>query len=239
MIFFKRKDKNIDSKMTKFKDFVFSSYLSPWYFKDSTPNLGQNLNWKHSSDSGMIKLMNNKDCLGLIDTYCYLKPINNEYFLFWVRGTTKIELYKSQDLQPIQKEIDIIKNLKDSKQKYYFNCAPIDKIEYFFDLYQTELTYNFPETFKSIDEIIQVNDINGMYRDFKDGTHNTAIVSLQPKYSKIILYPQDWFNRDDTIDFGYQWITRADRNNRTGKIHIQGIRIDEYILDDTNRQIIK
>jgi len=225
--------------MTKFKDFVFTSFLSPWYFKDNAPYLGQSLNWKNFNDEGIIKLLDNKDCLGLIGMYSYLKPVNNEYFLIWVRGTTRIELYRIQDLQPIQKENDIIKNLKNKKQNYYFNCAPIETIEYFLDLYQTELTFQFPETFKSIEEIIQVNDIDGMYIDYKDGMHNTAIVVLQPKNSKIILYPQDWFNRDETIDFGYQWITRADRNSKTGKIHIQGIRIDEYVLDDTNRQIEK
>jgi len=225
--------------MTKFQDFVFTSYLSPWYFKDNIPYLGQNFNWKSFGNEGIIKLQNNKKCLGLINMYCYLKPINNEYFFIWTRGTTKIELYKTQDLRPIDKETSFINLIKDNQQKYYFNCSPIDKIEFFFDLYQTELTYNFPDSFKVVDEIIQVNDLDGMYRDYKDGMHNTAIVILQPKLSRIIIYPQDWFNRDETIDFGYQWITRADRNSKTNKIHLQGIRIDEYILDDTNRQIEK
>ena len=239
MIFFKQKDKNLDSKMTNFKDFIFTSYLCPWYFRDNTPNLGSNLFWKSYNDSGWIKLIDNKNCLGLIDMYCYLKPINNEYFLIWVRGTTKIDLYKVAELQPIQNEDEIYKNLKNKRQKYYFNCEPVDKIEYFFDLYQTELTYNFPDSFKIIDEIIQVNDIDGMYSDYKAGMHNTGIVVLQPKCNKIILYPQDWFNRDETVDFGYQWITRADRNSKTGEIQIQGIRIDEFILDKTNRQLKK
>ena len=223
--------------MTKFKDFIFSSYLSPWYFKDYTPYIGQNLKWKHFGNLGMIKLMNDKDCLGMIGMYCYLKPINDDYFLIWTRGTTRLELYKIQDLKPIQNENSLINKLRDKKQKYFFDCEPIEKIEYFFDLYKTEISFDFPDTIKTIDEIIQVNDIDGMYSDYKEGMHNTAIVVLQPKIGRIILYPQDWFNRDETVDFGYQWITRAERNSKTGKIHIQGIRIDEYILDDTNRQI--
>ena len=225
--------------MTKFEDFVFSSYLSPWYFKDYTPYIGLNLKWKHFGNLGMIKLLNDKDCLGMIGMYCYLKPINDNYFLIWTRGTTRIELYKIQDLKPIQNENSLINKLKDKKQKYFFNCEPVETIDYFFDLYKTEISFDFPDTFKTIDEIIQVNDIDGMYSDYKEGMHNTAIVVLQPKIGRIILYPQDWFNRDETVDFGYQWITRAERNSKTGKIHIQGIRIDEYILDDTNRQIKK
>ena len=76
-----------------------------------------------------------------------------------------------------------------------------------------------------------------MYKDYKPGMHNTAIVSLRPKINQISIYPQDWFNRDEKIDFGYQWITRAERNIKTNKIHIQGIRLDDQILDETNRNI--
>ena len=239
MMFFKRKTKSADFKMTNFKDFEFTSYLSPWYFKNNIPNIGKNLKWKYFDQPSLTKLLQNNDCLGLIDNYCYIKPISTEIFLIWVRGTTKIELYRAQDLKPIFNEADIIKLIRDKKTKYYFDCKPIDQFEYFFDLYQTEIDIDFPESFRSIDEILQVNDIDGMYNDYRQGMHNTAIVVLQPKYNRIFLYPQDWFNRDEKVDFGYQWITRADRNKLTGKIQIQGIRIDEHILDETNRQIEK
>jgi hypothetical protein len=239
MIFFKRKTKNTNFKMTNFKDFEFTSYLSPWYFKDYIPNISKDLKWKYFDQLPMTKLLLNDVCFGLVDTYCYIKPISTENFLIWVRGTTKIELYKTQDLKPIYNDTDIIKHIKDKKTKYYFDCSPIDQIEYFFDLYQTEINFDFPESFNCIDEIIQVNDIDGMYSDYKQGMHNTAIVVLQPNNNKIFLYPQDWFNKDEKVDFGYEWITRADRNKLTGKIQIQGIRIVEQVLDKTNRQIEK
>jgi hypothetical protein len=239
MIFFKRKSKILDSKMTNFKDFTFTSYLSPWYFTDDSPKIGQNLKWKYSDKLWITKLLSKKACLGLVDGYCYIKPLNSEEFLIWERGTTKIEFYKTKDLKPIPNMVDIIKILRDTKRKFYFNCKPVDQIEYYFDLYQTEINFEFPESLKNTEEIIQVNDISGMYKDLKTPMGNTAVVVLQPKSNRIFLYPQDWFNRDNQIDFGYQWITRADRHPKTGKIHIQGIRIDEYILDETNRQILK
>ena len=224
--------------MTGFRDFEFTSFLSPWYFKDNIPFLRRNLKWKYFDKICITKLFDNKNCIGLIDTYCYLKPINPEEFLIWVRGTTKIELYRIKDLQPIDNDEAVIKELKEKKEKYFFNCEPIEKIEYFFDLFQTEIDFDFPDSFKNIDEIIQVNDMTGMYEDFKQGMMgNTGIVALNPRENKIKLYPQDWFNLDKTVDFGYQWITRADRNKSNGKIQIQGIRIGEFILDETNRQL--
>lgn len=244
MIFFRRREKNTDSKKVELLELEFTTYLSPWYFRDTNPKISKNLIWKFIEKEkgeyiGVIKLLNKNICFGIVDMYCYIKPIDSERFLIWERGTTKIEMYNVNDLQPIKNENDIVKQIKEVKRKYYFNSQPIEKVEYFFDLYQTEIEYKFPESFKEIPEIIQVNDINGMYQDYKEGMNNTAIVVLQPRINKILLYPQDWFNRDERVDFGYQWITRADRNKKTGKIHIQGIRIDDCILDETNRNIEK
>ena len=219
----------------------FTTFLSPYYFKGSVPNIGKNLSWKYFEKIngeyvGIIKLLRRKECLGLLDGYCYVKPIKNDRFIIWKRGTTKIELYNSNDLMPI----DIQKiDMKSLEGKYYFNAEPIDSIEYFFDLYQTEIDFKFPDSFKEIEEIIQVNEIDGMYKDYEEGIHNTAIVILKQKSNQILLYPQDWFNKSKSIDFGYQWITRAERNKTTDKLHIQGIRIDEYILDKSNRNIEK
>jgi len=67
-LFFKRRIKS-DSKRPN-QGLCFTSYLSPWYFKDNTPNLGHNLTWKHGNDSGMTELFYNKDCL--VDRYILL-----------------------------------------------------------------------------------------------------------------------------------------------------------------------
>lgn len=217
----------------------YSMFLSPWDFNKNHPIIGQGFTWKYVEkmdgvNVGLIKLLRNNECYGLIDSYCYIKPITDNRFLFWIRGTRKIDLYNAQLLKPIDsKEF----NIKRGNLKYLFNCEPTDSIEYHPDLYQIELDFDFPESFKQIDEILQVNDLDGMYKDYKPGMHNTAIVSLRPKINQISIYPQDWFNRDEKIDFGYQWITRAERNIKTNKIHIQGIRLDDQILDETNRNI--
>jgi len=219
----------------------YSTYLTPWYFKGKVPNLGENLVWKeiknlNGEKLALTSLNFKKNCVGIIDMYCYVKPLNNGRFLIWKRGSRKIELYNSSDLKPIE-----IKNIKwtELKKSHLFNTVPIDTIEYNFDLYQTEIEFDFPNSFSEIDEIIQVNDLDGMYEESEQSMGNTAIVILNPKRSKIKIYPQDWFNQAKDIDFGYQWITRADRVGQTEKIKIQGIRLGDYVLDNTYRQIVK
>jgi hypothetical protein len=50
--------------------------------------------------------------------------------------------------------------------------------------------------------------------------------------------PQDWFNSGD-FDFGYQWITKVVRDSNSGKIVGTGIRLKNFILDESGRQIEK
>ncbi|RZJ98248.1 MAG: hypothetical protein EOO46_25125 [Flavobacterium sp.] len=53
---------------------------------------------------------------------------------------------------------------------------------------------------------------------------------------KISLFPQDWFNKSNA-DFGYQWLTRVIRNPKNNSIIGQGIRIDNFELDETNKEL--
>lgn len=218
-----------------------TTYLSPWYFKKNEPKLGKNLIWKYvekikGEHVGILQLLNEDKCIGILNSNCYVKPLKGSNFLIWVRGTNKIEMYNSADLKPLDTEqID----WKNQKITYLFDATPMAELEYFIDLYQTNLKFQFPDSFKDIEEILQVNDIDGMYEDFESGFNNTAIISLKPSANLIEIFPQDWFNRDKRIDFGYQWITRAERNLKNGRIHSEGIPIDPLVLDKTNRNIQK
>lgn len=217
----------------------YSTYLAPWYFSGNTPYLHMDLRWKtieltkgkHKSLTG---LLNNKTCFGLIDTHCCLQPLKNGQFLIWEMNTQKIELLDVSKLKPIQTSKI---NWFELKKPYLFNSKPKSSFEYQIDPKQTELEFEFPSDFKNIDEIIQVSEIKGIYSERT--MSSTAVMVLKPKENRIEIYPQDWFNKNKNIDFGYQWITRAERIKGTDRIKIQGIRIGEYELDETKREIIK
>jgi hypothetical protein len=48
--------------------------------------------------------------------------------------------------------------------------------------------------------------------------------------------PQKWFN-GGKYDFGYQWITRVQRDPRTGQIVGEGIRLGNFLLDRSGTEI--
>jgi hypothetical protein len=58
---------------------------------------------------------------------------------------------------------------------------------------------------------------------------------IKPESGWVFNYPQDWFNKSN-CDFDYQWITRAIRDPKTNLIHGQGIRLSDFVLDESNRQ---
>ena len=205
----------------------------------------RNLQWKfiekiHGNYIGTSFLKEGRKSFGVILGHCGLKRIENDRFLIWERGTTRIELFDTTDLKLIDNATKVAIDLNNSQNKYFFNANPIDSIEYCFEPLQTQIDFNFPDLFKSIDEIIQVNNIDNMYSDSENDYDNCALVILKPKENKIFLYPQDWYNKDLSFDHGYSWIPKADRNLITGKIHLDGVRIGgQLILDESYRQIEK
>ena len=222
----------------------YSTYISPWYFNGNIPYLHQDSYWKkieqikgkyvHFTGLFLKSSLLNNNCYGLVGLHCCIKPLINGQFLIWHMNTQKIELFEVSKLKPIRTSKI---NLDELKKPYFFNSKPRSSFEFKIDPKQTELEFEFPNTVKHIEEIIQVSNVKGIYSERT--MSSTAVIVLKPKENRIEIYPQDWFNKDKNIDFGYQWITRAERIKGTDRIKIQGIRIGEYELDETKREIIK
>jgi hypothetical protein len=60
-----------------------------------------------------------------------------------------------------------------------------------------------------------------------------AIFSMRPSIHEVHVYPQYWFT-SEKFDIGYQWITRANRNAVTGRIHGDRVRVDPFRLAEDN-----
>jgi hypothetical protein len=63
-----------------------------------------------------------------------------------------------------------------------------------------------------------------------------AIFAFDFKSQAVTVFPQNWFN-DGKYDFGYQWISRVQREPATGQIVGQGVRLGEFRLDSSGTQI--
>jgi hypothetical protein len=93
---------------------------------------------------------------------------------------------------------------------------------------------SLPSAFDRVPEFFVVAENPSLPKE--SGKASFCIYAVDPGARRIEVFPQDWFN-DGTPDYGYQWITCATRDPATRRLLVSGIRIDNFILDETGRQI--
>lgn len=227
-------------------------FLCPWYFDKTKPTIlknNQQLTWAFVDKIddkyvGALTLQDgNGDKLGILNAYTYLLlNKTSDKFLIWTRESKEkigfpkmtIELFKTADLNPIEDFKKIILEMGDYRESsYYLNASPSDRVEFTLNP-DSPIKISFGELFQEFSDFCLVCEIPGLYKDGQESWQNTAITYVNIKSGYAFVYPQDWFNKDETVDFGYQWLTRAIKDPETNLIHGQGIRLSDFILDETN-----
>jgi hypothetical protein len=242
------------TKKTVSATFDKAPFLSPWYFSEDKPRLikgGQKMKWKFIDKIkdeyvGVIALIDNSnDIFGFLNTYNYIHAAKDaSKFLIWNRATkidtlnpcVTMHLYDTTTITKLGNSDDTILEYFKTKKLFHFSNAPIATVKYFIEPEVKENRFSFPNEFKIFDPFLVVAEYEGLYNGSRE-LGGTLILEFLPKRDIINCYKQDWFNKGKT-DFGYEWITRAIRYN-DGLIHGQGIRISEFILDETGCQLKK
>lgn len=240
----------------KYDPFAQAPSLFPWYVHEHEPLLlreGQELTWRYVENEGdrfvgttCLELGNK--LFGLVKIYTYLFPSkDHQSFCVWNRsysdelaGTElRIDIYEVAELKDFEQREAVKRKLSEDKNCHYiFNCEPRISIEIPLSNSQTNFSHQILTHLSRFDSFIAVTGIIELYPENKEA-HNTALVEVGTVDGAVRIHPQDWFNLDTTTDFGYQWITRAVRDKNTGRIVGQGIRIADFRLDNSNRQLMK
>jgi len=235
-------------------DIDSSPYLFPWYVHDNKPTLVRDqsiLKWEYlekvaNEYVGLTRLCDGSDFLGLFSIYNYLLASpEGDKFCVWRQSTAeeeslsalKIEIFETKNLSPIlMADKRALEINGDRSRPFLLNCTPSATFSIPLDPAQPRIRMEFPAELVAFGDFIAVVSIKGLYQG-KKSWNNTAMVEVKPNENTVLIHPQDWFNQDERADFGYEWITRAFRSKSTGRIHGQGIRIDPFELDETDRQL--
>ncbi len=229
-------------------------FICPWHFKKDSPRIIRNgirLHW-HDVTFGSPNIRDIKALaagkgvyLGLVGMYANLLPDSvGKYFLVWKRdsspGTSGIDLclYASDELDPLSDVNDLASKMSTGKElQWHFNAQPVASIRIPYYSPEKLGKLDIPKEAARFNEICVVEEIPGLYAAaINAGWWNTAIIRVDFTHGKAGIYPQDWFNNSGA-DFGYEWITRAKVNRRTGRIQGEGMRISAFELDESNRQL--
>ena len=227
-------------------------FLAPWYIEENKPAItkdGKILQWK------FIKYINEKyvgvntltdefsNVFGFINSDNYIHPSEDKTkFLIWNRSIgippakpwLSVYLYDTAQLAAIDGSDDTTIKFNESGYPFQFSTEPVALINFLVNPAVRESKFEFPEAFKIFKPFISVTG----YRN-PDGGWDAPLITIMlelfPKEGMINCYIQDWFNNAD-IDGGYQWITRAVKDN-DGYINGQGMRISDFVLDETGSQL--
>ena len=233
--------------------FDTAAYLSPWYFEQFKPVLRQDavaVQWKfieHIGEDymGMVAFSVADHIFAIFKPFVYLLPtVRADMFCVWTRDVGmkdgvpvfNLALYATAALKPFEDIYEAAFALSDETGLYTVNGSPAAMISIALDPAETASRVELPEQFLVYEEIIAVVKIPELYPRPEPHWDNSAILVIKPASKLLLLFPQDWFNKDETLDIGYQWITRAVRDPRSGSIIGEGMRISRFVLDETNRQ---
>jgi hypothetical protein len=216
---------------------------SPWGFVNRSVKVqGNSYRFKEtvSNDrelSGLISLQNpNGLTLLVLDFYCYARLLDDGTALLWRETENKIafDRFHLSSLQPVEDLLVTAKTVREKKLGY----SPLSISQHW------EISphlsagkphpFDIPFDWSPFEETLVLTDHSD-----SDGFDKMARAILAFDWSKrqVEVFPQDWFNQGD-YDFGYQWITRVARRT-DGAIVGDGIRLNSFELDETNRQIKK
>ena len=210
---------------------------SPWYLNTSKPafstmKFGQAY-WKRTEKGEMLLEAANNSILAICDFYQFIKPISDESFLHWHQlNSTSILLsfYDLNMMSPICDPNITLHEISEKKIGFCANGGLVSSVNILTTDVDNVIELNFPAPINQQDELLILANspvVQGVGR---------VIVIAKPSQGICYIYPQDWFNQGD-FDFGYQWITRVARDPETGRIVGDGIRLGQFMLDMSLRNL--
>ena len=195
---------------------------------------------------GLVALKESENTVAAFKIYDYLFPIDSgEGFCVWCQQgrdaimppSIELEIFETKDLVSINDVDNKLLGLSRDENRPYFINAPV-KARIRLDL-ADKSSIDFPAQLADVDDFIAIVTVPNLYPD-KTNVGEIALTGNIPKDPpNKTLSPGSGSISTHRVDLGYQWITRAVRNKTSGKIQIQGIRINGFELDETNRQIIR
>lgn len=228
---------------------------SPWYLSSPAAQIhAADGAWTWINDpklGGVCHLFSPRDQPVLtVDFYCYVQQLPGDRLLIWheegrqppdanLNPMVVFDLLTLAALLPAQSAESAGAELKANRQRLrYEGGLPIRyELVSSIDAGMHEIVP--PPEFAELSETLVLADFgpSRVSSNFSDRM-SRAIFSFNFPDRQLEVIPQDWFNGGG-YDFGYQWITRVDRDPTTGRIVGEGIRLGSFRLDSSGRQIEK
>jgi len=182
----------------------------------------------------------------IVDYYCYVQPLPDGRLLVWFEigkqdplrnPGVHFTLIDLRALEVLNDPAVIAGEMKEKKQQVRFNGGTPIHCEFATTLDPGAHSISAPFEFRDLAETLVLADYGIATQSSKhfDQMYR-AIFVFDFKSGQVTVMPQRWFN-EGKYDFGYQWITRVQRDPGTGRIVGEGIRLPPFRLDETGTKL--
>jgi len=184
----------------------------------------------------------------LVSLGCYVLPLADDRILVWHERTrpatavagvgrpgVEFTILSLDDLQPLTDRRAAVAAMRSSDRPMAFEGGHPVVFEVPTDIGEGVHAMATPPALRDVPEILVLADYGSVSGNHFDTTFR-AIFALDFKAGQVTVLPQRWFN-EGNFDFGYQWITRVQREPATGRIVGEGIRIGYFRLDASGTQL--
>ena len=218
---------------------------APWYLEGELLKLASRhgaLRWDQHGEGGRTGLFTAQgDVLLVVRPYTYVLPLEAPRILVWYQmdltpdavvktGVIRFQAFDLVRLTRDTKLPDEVRRPDGSVDHVVARGLELGSVDIPTHLGEGRHDVQLPEFLKPLDELLL------LFQGTEMTEMNRCIMEIRPRGGWLRIYPQDWFNQSD-CDFGYQWPTRIARDPVTGRIFGEGIRLDGFVLDETNRQV--
>ena len=227
---------------------------TPWYAGCRASAVcagGVDWSWEFPTGKGLDGITWLRDSAGevrlILDFQCYVQALDDGSALIWVSigrdpeypartPAIRFILVFLDTLAVIPTPEEATAQMRERKAPACLKAEESHTFECPTTHTEGDFTVTVPDAFQGLGEVLALADFgpaeaasNGFDKMFR------AIFAMNFSEGSVSVIPQEWFN-SGAFDFGYQWVTRVQRDEKTGLIVGEGIRISPFTLDDTGKQ---
>jgi len=182
----------------------------------------------------------------LLDFCCYVLPLTDDRVLVWnesgrERGATiappriTFVILNLSQLRAYSDREAAAETLKNRKAYVAYEGGDPVVFEALTNMEEGIYPISAPQPFLELPEVLVLADYGSEAGNHFDKLFR-AIFAFDFKGGQVTVFPQRWFN-EGSYDFGYQWITRVQREPASGRIVGEGIRLGNFRLDRSATQV--
>ena len=181
----------------------------------------------------------------VLDFHFYVSSLSEDRLLIWHESGRESEessttpcitftLLHLNELRPLGDPVTAGEQMRAAKHKILFDGGTPAAYEFPSNVPEGTHAISPPAPFLDLPELLVLGDFGPESGNHFDKMFRALVFNFKSR--EVSVLPQRWFN-EGNYDFGYQWVTRVQREDRTGQIVGEGIRLGNFRLDRSGTQV--